>query len=66
MGRIAPFEATDVAMSSTTGASLPAGIATAIGLVPSNGSAPPHGAMKFDADTALNTPTMPCASGIAA
>ena len=26
---------------------------TAIGLVPSSGSAPPQGAMKFDADTAL-------------
>ena len=36
-------------MSSTTGASLPAGIAIAIGLVPNSGSAPPHGAMWFDA-----------------
>jgi hypothetical protein len=43
--RIAPLEVTEVAMSSTTGASLPAGIATASGLVPSSGSVPPHGAM---------------------
>jgi hypothetical protein len=47
------LEATEVAMSSTTGASLPAGMATAIGLVPKSGSAPPHGAMKLEPDTAL-------------
>ena len=50
---MAPLEATEVAMSSTTGASLPAGIATAIGLVPRSGSAPPQGAMKFEPETAL-------------
>ena len=49
---MAPFDASDVAMSRMTGASLPAGIATAIGLVPSNGSVPPHGAMWFTLDAA--------------
>ena len=39
-------------MSSTTGASLPAGMAMAIGLVPISASAPPHGAMWFIVDTA--------------
>ena len=39
-------------MSNTTGASLPAGTAKAIGLVPISGSAPPHGAMWLIVDTA--------------
>ncbi len=43
--RMAPLEASEVAMSRITGGSPPAGIATAIGLVPSSGSLPPHGAM---------------------
>jgi hypothetical protein len=50
--RIAPFEASEVAMSSTTGASCPAGIATAIGLVPSSASVPPQGAMWLMLDAA--------------
>ncbi len=50
--RMAPFDAIEVAMSRITGASFPAGIATAIGLVPSNGSVPPHGAMWFTLDAA--------------
>ena len=49
---MAPFEASDVAMSRMTGASSPAGIATAIGLVPSKGSVPPHGAMWLTLDAA--------------
>jgi hypothetical protein len=49
---IAPFDASEVAMSRITGASSPAGIATAIGLVPSSGSMPPHGAMWFTLDAA--------------
>ncbi len=47
-----PNEETDVAMSSTTGASLPAGMAIAIGLVPISASAPPHGAMWLSVETA--------------
>jgi hypothetical protein len=39
------LEASDVAISKMTGGSFQAGIATAIGLVPSKGSLPPHGAM---------------------
>jgi hypothetical protein len=42
---MAPFDASEVAISNSTGASSPLGIATAIGLVPSKGSLPPHGAM---------------------
>ena len=49
---IAPFEAIDVAMSKITGGSSPAGIATAIGLVPSSGSVPPQGAMWWTLDAA--------------
>ena len=49
---MAPFDASDVAISRITGASFPAGIATAIGLVPSKGSVPPHGAMWFTLDPA--------------
>ncbi len=47
-----PNDDTDVAMSSSTGASLPAGMPTAIGLVPIIGSAPPHGPMWLTVDTA--------------
>src|SRR5262245_19880511 len=50
---MAPFDASEVAISNTTGASSPLGIATAIGLVPSKGSVPPHGAMWFTLEAAL-------------
>ena len=43
--RIVPNDDTDVAMSSTIGASLPAGMPTASGLVPISASAPPQGAI---------------------
>ena len=49
---MAPFDAMEVAMSRITGASLPDGIATAIGLVPVSGSVPPHGAMWFTLEAA--------------
>jgi hypothetical protein len=49
---MAPFDASEVAISNITGASSPVGIATAIGLVPSKGSLPPHGAMWFTLEAA--------------
>ena len=50
--RMLPNDDTEVAMSSSTGASLPAGMPTAIGLVPSSVSAPPQGAMLLMVETA--------------
>lgn len=40
-----PYDTTVVAMSRITGASCPAGMPTASGLVPSSDSEPPNGAM---------------------
>ena len=53
-------------MSSTSGGSVPAGIAIASGLVPSSGSAPPASGMWLALATAAYRPIMSALSGSAA
>ena len=50
---ILPWDATVVAMSSSNGTSVRAGIATASGFVPISGSTPPQGGTLFPAATAM-------------
>ena len=63
--RILPRATNDVDMSSTIGFSVPAGTATAIGLVPSSGVIVPKGFMAGEA-LVSTTPIMPASSAVMA
>jgi hypothetical protein len=63
---ILPRAATLQAMSSVTGGSSPAGIATANGLLPRIASAPPHGTMWLIPPMVRLRPIIPAAAAISA